>query len=252
MARERANDMVSDLRSFSRLLEHFKFKEHKCIELEQLEKVIEEIDNYTKSGKKARKKVTVSIDDGGITFHTKTTGMTANPATKEDKLDVFLTMNYELNFDETELQDIMPSYNLNLMIKGVQKNHWSPHYFSWHQDMQDENEKGVKKSKYQFIHPLYHFHAGGSAIQSKGPGSLIMLGSPRLPHPPMDIILAINFVICNFFSTGEKKFEEEMKILDCDEYRRLLMKSAKRLYGPYYNEIMSKKDNSRFMPLVTT
>lgn len=245
------NSMLQDLKSLARLLEKYKFKEHGTIEVTKLEEVITDVEG--KLGGKKRKKMVFATKNEGIAFHTLTTGMNANPATKKNKLDLYLTLSFEFNSDGKEVEEIIKHYALNLHIKGVQKNNPSNHDFGWHQDGFEEmrlDVKRKKKRKLQFIHPYYHFHAGGKAINGKGPGSLIILSSPRLPHPPMDIVLAVNFVICHFFSTHEMRFAGEMDIFADDDYKQLVERSAMRLYRPYYEEIRNHVTQSKYAPLL--
>ena len=245
------NSMLQDLKSLARLLEKHKFREHGFIELAKLEEVITDVEN--KLGGKNRRKMIFSTRNEGIAFHTYTTGMNANPATKMQKLDLYLNLSFEYNSDGTKVEEKIKNYALNLHIKGIQKNNPSEHDFGWHQDGFEEmrlDVKRKKKRKLQFIHPYYHFHAGGKAIDGIGPGSLMLLSSPRLPHPPMDIVLAVNFVICHFFSTQEIRFVDEMGIFADDDYKQLVERSAIRLYKPYYEEIRCNVTQSKYAPLL--
>lgn len=241
------NALLSDMDALKGLLEHYHFKDNNRIELSDLESVVNKI--RANIGTKKKKNLSFTTDNGGITFHTMTTGMTPNPSVQDQKIDLTLELKYEFTCDKTDLKEIIKGYNLDIHIEAAQKNHRKRHYFEWLQDVLPPKNK--KDKKYQFIHPYYHFHAGGTFLKSKGPGSLILLSSPRLPYPPMDIVLAVNFIICNFFSTNEEKFKEEMKILDDDEYQKLVKRAAKRIYEPYYKEINSDLSKSDFMPLFT-
>lgn len=245
------NSMLQDLKSLAKLLEKHKFKENGTMEITKLEELITDVES--KLGGKKKKKMVFATKNEGIAFHTLTTGMSANPATKNQKLDLYLSMSFEYYSEEAEVDDIMKHYNLNLHIKGVQKNNPSNHDFGWHQDGFEEmrlDVKRKKKRKLQFIHPYYHFHAGGTAIAGKGPGSLMMLSSPRLPHPPMDIVLAVNFVICHFYSTHETRFADELGIFEDEDYKQLVERAATRLYKPYYEEIKRDVTKSKFAPLL--
>ena len=249
------NSILNDLKSLAKLLDKYKFKENGRIELTRLEEVISDVES--KLGAKNRKKMVFATKNEGIAFHTLTTGMNANPATNKQKLDLYLEISYEYNSDGVAVEEMIKQYNLNLHINGVQKNNPSNHDFGWHLDGFEEmkhdvnrKKKSKKNNKLQFIHPYYHFHAGGKAIAGKGPGSLMLLSSPRLPHPPMDIVLAVNFVICHFYSTHEVRFSEEMGIFTDDDYKQLVNRSAMRIYKPYYEEIKDHIINSKYVPLL--
>lgn len=241
--------LLQDMEKLKELLETYYFKENNRIELTDLESAVNSI--KVNVGSKSKKIIKFNTGEEGITFHSLTNGMTPNPGIRGNKIDLTLTLKYEYNCEKTNLKEIINDYLLDLQIVGIHKNphnNYSKHYFEW---LQDTLPPKNTDEKYQFIHPHYHFHAGGNFLKQKAPGSLIQLSSPRLPYPPMDIILAVNFIICNFFSTKESKFAQEMKILDDVEYQKIVFRAAKRLYTPYFEEIHSDVTNSDFMPLFT-
>lgn len=243
--------LLQDMEKLKELLETYHFKDHNRIELTDLEGAVNTIKSNV--GTKKKKKITFSTGNEGITFHTLANGMSPNPGILEGKLELTLVLKYEYNCEESNLKEIFNGYELDLRIVGTEKNpygHYSKHYFEWLQDV--PSPKNKTDAKYKYIHPHYHFHAGGAFLKSKASGSLVQLSSPRLPHPPMDIVLAVNFIICNFFSTQEAKFAQEMKILDDEDYQKLVSRAARRLYTPYIEEIRSDITNSEFMPLFTT
>lgn len=242
-----AASLLQDMKNLAHLLDRYSFKDDGNIELTQLEIAIKNVSTNI-SGKNT--KLLFSTVGDGIVFHTLTTGMSPNPEIKHNKLDLFLTLKYEYHFNQTDLEKTIQDYALDLQIKGVQKNATSQHFFEWHQDVQSKKQDVSKK--YRFIHPFYHFHAGGTFLKPKGSGSLLQLDSPRLPHPPMDIVLAVNFILCNFFNTQEKSLQKQMKILDDSCYQNLLERAAKRVYKPYYDEVSSDVTKSKFVPLITT
>ncbi|KIF44530.1 hypothetical protein M445_26090 [Vibrio owensii 47666-1] len=66
---------------------------------------------------------------------------------------------------------------------------------AWHLDRHDHS--GVPS----FIHPDYHIHHGGRHIKdnTNDYGELVLLNTPRLLHPPLDIFLAFDFLLTNFY-----------------------------------------------------
>ena len=243
--------LLQDMETLKELLETYHFKDNNRIELTDLESVVNTIRANVAS--KKQRNITFSTGNEGITFHSLASGMSSNPGMKENKIDLTLTLSYNYDCEKTTMKEIINGYKLDLQIVGTHKNlhgHYSKHYFEWLQDV--PKPKKETDGKYRYIHPHYHFHAGGNFLKEKAPGSLLQLSSPRLPHPPMDIILAVNFIICNFFSTKEAKFKQEMKILDDEDYQNLISRAARRLYTPYFEEIHNDVTNSEFMPLLTT
>ncbi|MBE0482843.1 MAG: hypothetical protein IBX52_05010 [Bacterioplanes sp.] len=71
---------------------------------------------------------------------------------------------------------------------------------AWHLDYHDV--KGDEK----FSHPRFHFQFGGKRLRESireknchfNTGELLLMESPRLMHPPMDPVLAVDFVFGNF------------------------------------------------------
>lgn len=245
------SSLLFDLKELARLLGKYKFDQNNRVELTNLEKEIDRIETDLARKDKGLFHFSVT-NDNTIVFHSLTTGMTPNPATEKNTIDLVLSLSYVIdsNKDTTPLE-MVSGYSLNLFIECIQKNHRCKHFFEWHLDG-PEKEVNKKKGKHHFIHPVYHIHAGGASLKEKGPGSLIMLTSPRLPYPPMDIVLAVNFIICNFFSTRETAFKKEVQILDDEDYQALVKRAADRLYQPYFSGINTKVHDNVFAPLFTT
>ena len=78
-------------------------------------------------------------------------------------------------------------------------------------------------------HPLYHFQHGGKALAGLDDifGMSLMLPAPRLPFPPMDAILAIDFVLSNFSGDAWNRLRNDTA------YLRLLRSAQLRFWKPY-------------------
>ena len=109
-----------------------------------------------------------------------------------------------------------------LSSDGVCKSH-----SAWHFDFHvPKNSDGVN----EFCHPRFHIQNGGNRLtdQLNNYGDLMIMDAPRLPLPPMDAILAIDFVISNFFG---KVWQEAL----CDsEYRDVVSRAQEMWWKPYY------------------
>jgi len=104
---------------------------------------------------------------------------------------------------------------------------------SWHFDRHQEGNLP------EFHHPLYHTHFGGKEI-NKGQlnyGNVLILESPRLLHPPMDIILAVDFVMGNYYS--RHNCEPYKALLDEPLYHKLVENSRKRFWQPFFLALAS-------------
>ncbi len=86
-----------------------------------------------------------------------------------------------------------------------------------------------------YPHPRYHLQFGGNAIHSKATspdffGSHLLFDSPRIPHPPLDVILAIDFVLGHYYGPMWYELRES-----ADGMYSKTIKEAQRLYWrPYY------------------
>jgi len=92
---------------------------------------------------------------------------------------------------------------------------------SWHLDKHLPGEENP-----QYAHPEFHFQHGGKFMQGEY-GQAIIFESPRIAHPPMDGILAVDFVISNFLGTAREVLK------DNNEYQNLVRSAQARLWQPY-------------------
>lgn len=94
---------------------------------------------------------------------------------------------------------------------------------SWHMD------RHVSDSKIEVpVHPTYHFQFGGMQTKEVDPGRMVISSAPRLAHPPLDAILAIDFLLSNFFH------EEWIKLRKRQGHYYSAVKDTQRwLWKPY-------------------
>jgi hypothetical protein len=92
---------------------------------------------------------------------------------------------------------------------------------SWHLDKHIPGEEDP-----QYAHPEFHFQHGGKLMRGDY-GSAIIFESPRIAHPPMDGILAVDFVISNFLGVYRGRLK------DNNEYQNLVRSAQARLWRPY-------------------
>lgn len=212
------NSIVVDLRFFIKLLKKYSFTPN-FLEVNNIE-------NLLKSGEVSYK---YNTDD--IVFNVTPSGMNSNPVNVK-KIVVILNTSYELKKQLSEVSDIFEDYKFNLFIKGYWNKSASigddSNFFCWHLDRETAADGNL-------IHPYYHFHAGGHHIGERNPGDLLLISSPRLPHPPMDIFLAVHFIILNFFNT--KDFKEQKRILFDDDYQSIIERAQKRVLDPYFKAL---------------
>lgn len=148
---------------------------------------------------------------------------------------VLLSLNYEYSSPYLRKIDLFSHYQLDIEVKCNEGKS-----FAWHLDRETDVDG-------KYIHPLYHFHGGGKKIEGKDAGDLLILRSPRLAHPPMDLFLAIHFVLENFLN--RKTYAKQMKIFEDIQYKEIIMKAQNRVLDPYYGAIVDKnKMNGNYAP----
>ncbi|WP_134706018.1 hypothetical protein [Rahnella sp. CJA17(1/100)] len=101
---------------------------------------------------------------------------------------------------------------------------------AWHFDFHvPESNDGTNL----FCHPRFHIQNGGNRLTDslQNYGDLMIMDAPRLPLPPMDVVLAIDFILSNFFGSV---WQEAL----CDsEYRDVVSRAQERWWRPYYEGI---------------
>ncbi len=185
-----------------------------------------------------------------ISFRVSASNMDAIPKIKGNKADVYLSMRYDWKNDyrirerltDEEKRKGTEIYDCNIEIKAVEEE-GGHRKFSWHLDC-EENTNG------KFVHPHFHFHAGGRKISGLNTGRLLMLSSPRIAYPPMDLPLAINFVIRNF--VHRDNMSEQYAILDNKEYKNAVKLSETNILKPYFKEVYEKigSNENHYFPIL--
>lgn len=146
---------------------------------------------------------------------------------------------FDTDLDITRNDRILDSFNFQIEVKGI--NGSGEHYNAWHLD------KDIRKpeaNEPKVSHPLYHFQSGGNNLEDKEMSGAIFLGAPRLPHPPMDVILGLHFILKNFCSTKDYKFLE--KLFDHPDYEDLIKRAKERMFKPYFKAFEEGNNHQDF------
>lgn len=144
-------------------------------------------------------------------------------------------------------------YNLVIIFKGTDEKKVE-YKCSWHLDYEPKS-KNDELDEPKVFHPLFHLTYGGStmrniytplddnnkymvvkdlAINEETGCSFIPLYmiSPRIPFPPMDYYLGIDFIICNFM---DKRMYQKLQTETY--YKRVIKNSQDSLWKPYFMEM---------------
>lgn len=208
---------INDIDTLVRRIKKFKVDTH--IEINTLTDL--------KSNLQYSKDFNVTFDNLAFNIKKKVSG-TIPPDVKA--YSIYCTHNclFDTSINQNE-SDHISSYALQIDITGYGES--SKEYnFSWHLDKNIVKE-GDNIPK--FTHPYYHFQAGGNELENKDSGELLLLGAPRIPHPPMDIFLTFHFIINNFFSSKDYTFVKEL--LEDYDYQQIIVRAQNRMWEPYFN-----------------
>ncbi len=89
--------------------------------------------------------------------------------------------------------------SFNIVIQG-ENDEGGEFISAWHLDKREES------NSYNFSEPIFHFTFGGYKMENKHKdsnwdyGQLLLMRTPRIMHPPLDIILGIDFVLNQYVS----------------------------------------------------
>lgn len=154
------------------------------------------------------------------------------------------------NKDNRRISNLIKSSDFSILIQGKKKNKDDHFYASWHLDNDTNGE--------DYIHPQYHIAFGGCKLKEKinsNLGDVLLLTSPRLPHPPLDGILAIDFILKHFVTEDVHRH-----LTESNTYKTYVKASQQRLWHPYYTSISkywcpqcnltveNEKENVKYMP----
>lgn len=101
------------------------------------------------------------------------------------------------------------------------------------QKEEKKQEEKPKKDR-EFAHPRYHWQYGGKEVWGNDKaffGSHLLLESPRLPHPPLDVVLAVDFVFAHYYGEQWRKLRKDT------EYQRIVKEAQEMYWRPYFATI---------------
>lgn len=149
--------------------------------------------------------------------------------------EVKLTTRFTESTLDSETKDPFNSLgvNISVSVEYIENNAMQDANCSWHLD------KGAPVSA-TFSHPEYHMNFGGLNMTKQGAayGKLLLLTSPRIIHPPMDLILSCDFIIRNFYLKSNHS-----NITSLPSYIDILNRAKTRYWKPFSKAFYSHWDD---------
>lgn len=137
-------------------------------------------------------------------------------------------------------------YGVQFIAHGKTATDLENYKMSWHLDKHIRNYGDKDGRGKGFIHPEYHFNMGGFVLTKSNDfdfGNVLLINAPRITHPPLDIILSIDFVLKNFYGIRVKNLTES------NPYKKIVSISKQRLWRPYFICIAHLWEGNRFHDL---
>jgi hypothetical protein len=131
--------------------------------------------------------------------------------------------------------DPMTSLEIDIILEASSPSTQHKHLQSWHFD---RHVGGTFDSVN--AHPRYHFSFGGRRLEEHATESkipfydfLLVLDSPRLMHPPLDGVLALDFVLSNFAAQSWNRLRGQR------DYVALMRGAQRRSWKPFASALLT-------------
>lgn len=137
--------------------------------------------------------------------------------------------------------DPFSSLAIDFVLTGSVEAHEEPTVSeaAWHFDRHSGGPEELPTAS----HPLYHVQYGGRKMHLLQLGQTLLCDAPRLMYPPMDAILAVDFVASNFL------YDVWSRLRDDVSYVRLVAASYLELWRPWFsfmNQFWSEHDRTNW------
>ncbi len=144
-------------------------------------------------------------------------------------IDVMVSLNIQGICVEENEHCSINSLALDIEVVSLEDGH--KRISAWHFDRHIEGESDNPPAD---SHPHFHFQHGGKKMEehlAEQVNSILLTAAPRIPFPPMDASLAIDFVLSNFCGADWRKLRGDVA------YRHIVKSSQNRLWRPYFKMI---------------
>jgi hypothetical protein len=168
-----------------------------------------------------------------LIFRLSTVGKVIPRKVKDVSIELSINVQGRLVFPD-ECCDPLEFLELDVVVVGVDPERDDMEVLCcWHLDRdQWRPEQGPQ----EYLHPIYHLQMGGYRLWANANngvdfGASLVLEAPRLACPPLDAILAVDFVLTNFFPVQEALIRTD------STYLNLVRGAQERLWAPYIREL---------------
>ena len=203
-----------------------------CSDVAPLNAAAEQCSQVSGHGNKAW-----AYDISNLTFQLNTPKGTIPSKAKEFRIELSLSM---VGRFDNEPDDPFEKLEINV-LKYIQGPTGVELKAAWHFDRHIIDTKTDSPHITEDIHPLYHFQFGGAGMAQIADelGQTFLLDPPRLMHPPMDGLLAIDFLLANYAGAVWKSLRDDA------QYSNLIVPQFARIWKPYYEAMASSWANPR-------
>lgn len=170
----------------------------------------------------------------GLTFEVDTPQNTL-PSGAGEKLEVEVNLKLAGGCSDECLADAFEELVLEIGISSLEKLDDRRRLCTWHFDRHIEGGAGESTT----VHPLYHFQHGGHRMKEveDSLGHVLLIPAPRIAFPPMDALLAVDFVLSNFAG------KDWCDIKDDGTYRNRVANAQRRYWEPYIRSLLTWWDH---------
>jgi hypothetical protein len=175
-------------------------------------------------------RVTLRLEPEGVEWPERATALTCN-----FEATVSGTVLPGSNTKVAPIDWDIQSSSLQLEFSAISKTRGGGWTQYWHFDThRDVPDKPIPNE----AHPLFHLNFGGNAMKARRTtesdcwGKCLELKAPRLVHPPMDLVLALDFILSNAAGTRWRKTYLEDK-----SYRMTVRNAQRRFWRPYQTSL---------------